>query len=109
MRGGKREGAGRKPGSLDRFSISVKEAVLETFQQLGGVAHMTEWAEKNPGDFYRIAAKLIPQAISGEVEHKHVHVNELSESEIDRELARRGIVAGEEEVLPSPQEPSRTH
>lgn len=69
--GGKRNGAGRKPGVPNKITLSVKEAVLETFQNLGGVKHMTKWAKDNPSDFYRIAAKLIPQQIEADVTQTH--------------------------------------
>ena len=67
---GERRG-GRKPGTPNKFSLSVREAVLETFERLGGVEHMTAWAADHPAEFYRIAAKLIPQAIEGSMQHTH--------------------------------------
>jgi len=42
---------------------------------------MTSWAQENPSDFYRIAAKLIPQQISADVKHIH-DVSDLSDSEL---------------------------
>ena len=62
---GERRG-GRRKGTPNKVSGSVKEAVLETFMQLGGVTHMAEWAGKNPGDFYRILARLLPREVTGE-------------------------------------------
>jgi len=51
---------GRKRGTPNRVTLSVKQAVLDTFSALGGAKHMTKWARKNPSEFYRIAAKLVP-------------------------------------------------
>jgi hypothetical protein len=31
------------------------------FENIGGVEHLTEWAKANPTEFYKIAARLIPQ------------------------------------------------
>ena len=62
--GGKRSGAGRKEGSQNKFSLSIKESVLDTFKALGGVEHMTEWARENTTEFYKIAARLIPNEMS---------------------------------------------
>lgn len=59
-RGGKREGSGRKPGSLNKISRTVKENVIDVFQNLGGVEHMTAWAQENPNQFYNIYAKILP-------------------------------------------------
>lgn len=58
--GGKREGSGRKPGTPNKITRKTKEDVLEVFDNLGGVAHMTQWAAENPNQFYTIWAKLLP-------------------------------------------------
>jgi hypothetical protein len=51
---------GREPGSQNRVTRSFKEAMLSTFDGLGGATHLLAWAKKNPGDFYRIFARLTP-------------------------------------------------
>lgn len=51
---------GRKPGSQNRVTRSFKEAILATFDSLGGPAHLLTWAKKHPGDFYRIFARMTP-------------------------------------------------
>lgn len=58
---GSRPGPGRPKGSLSRWSRASLDAVAEVFRKLGGVDAMTEWARKNPSDFYRgIYARLLP-------------------------------------------------
>jgi hypothetical protein len=59
-RGGRREGSGRKPGVPNKLSSTVKQNVIEVFQNLGGVDHMTKWAVENPNQFYNIYAKILP-------------------------------------------------
>jgi hypothetical protein len=59
-RGGKREGSGRKPGVPNKMSATVKQNVIEVFEQLGGVDHMKQWAIDNPNNFYNIYAKILP-------------------------------------------------
>jgi UV DNA damage repair endonuclease len=81
-RGGKRDGAGRKQGSLNRYTNTVKDSVLEAFEKLGGVKHMVAWAKKHPTDFYRIASKLIPQQINADVQHFH-EASELPDHELE--------------------------
>ena len=78
MAKGKKTG-GRQKGTPNRLSMSVKNAVLETFANLGGVEHMTGWAEENPSEFYRIAARLIPQQLTADITHK-VNADELPDS-----------------------------
>lgn len=59
---------GRKHGTLNKVSLSLKQAVLETFGRLGGVAHMVAWAKKNPSEFYRMAARLVPPGVPVHIE-----------------------------------------
>lgn len=54
-------GKGRAKGSKNRLTAQAKEAFEQAFDSIGGVKRLAEWAEKNPGDFYRIYGKLIPQ------------------------------------------------
>ena len=61
-RPGERRG-GRKKGTPNKFTLSLKQAVLATFEKLGGVKHMATWAKESPSDFYRIAARLIPPGV----------------------------------------------
>ncbi len=55
-----RKTGGRVKGAPNKISLSLKQAILETFLRLGGVSHMAEWAKKHPGEFYRLAARLVP-------------------------------------------------
>jgi len=58
--GGRREGSGRKPGVPNKMSATVKQNVIEVFEQLGGIEHMKQWAIDNPNNFYNIYAKILP-------------------------------------------------
>lgn len=76
-KGGYREGAGRKVGSINKISRSFKELVQNTFESLenekdGG---MLDWARKNKTDFYKIASKLIPADISVKAQVTQLQIN----------------------------------
>jgi hypothetical protein len=47
-----------KRGPLSR--ATVVEAFNTAFEQIGGVSRFALWADANPGDFYRLYAKLLP-------------------------------------------------
>lgn len=67
-----KEGNPGKPrGAKNHLTKTVKETVLAVFNelQLHETASLKAWAEKKPGDFYQIAAKLIPTEITAEVSH----------------------------------------
>jgi hypothetical protein len=67
---------GRQRGSLNTLTKSVKERVLDTFNELqeDKDANLTSWAIDNTTEFYKIAAKLIPTEIKGNLEHKVINV-----------------------------------
>lgn len=76
-----RAGLGRPPGAINRTTRAMKEAFRDAFDALGGVPALVIWARKEPTDFYKLAARLIPHEIVGpgeEGEHlvtvEHVHV-----------------------------------
>lgn len=60
---------GKPKGAKNRITKTVKEKVLEVFQELQGhpEASLKAWAVKKPGEFYQIAAKLIPTEVTGSV------------------------------------------
>ena len=67
---GKKSGGGSRKGSPNKLTKSVKEAFELAFNQLQGNddAKLEVWAAKNPTEFYKLAAKLIPTSLTGEVQ-----------------------------------------
>jgi len=59
---------GRRPGSLNKVTVQVKEVLDEAFERLGGVDFLSEWARENPGEFLKIWSKLIPRDLRVEAE-----------------------------------------
>ncbi len=51
---------GRKSGSINKVTATVKAKVLAVFDGMGGVQRMAEWAAENPNDFYKIHFRLMP-------------------------------------------------
>lgn len=58
---------GRKRGSQNRFTRTVKETVFEVFKEIQNdpKVNLIAFAKKHPRDFYLIASKLIPSEIVG--------------------------------------------
>jgi hypothetical protein len=65
MAKGKKTG-GRTKGTPNKITRSVREAVLQSFIDLGGSEALTAWAMSNQTEFYKIAARLIPTEIVGD-------------------------------------------
>lgn len=53
-------GPGRPKGSKNRVNLAFRDAIVEAFEELGGVQTLVKWGKKNPTEFYKIAARLIP-------------------------------------------------
>ena len=62
-RGGRRPGSGRKPGSPNKTTANVKEALETAFQGVGGIKKLQAWGKKNPTEFFKLWAKLLPASI----------------------------------------------
>lgn len=60
---------GRPAGAQNKLTRTVKETVLNVFNDLQDDSknNLTAFAKKYPRDFYAIAAKLIPTEITGSV------------------------------------------
>jgi len=61
---------GKPKGALNKFTKTVKERVLDTFNELqeDKKANLLAWSKENTTEFYKIAAKLIPTEIAGNLE-----------------------------------------
>ncbi len=55
-----RKTGGRQAGTPNKVTTAFKDAVRIVYEDIGGHKAFAEWASKNPGDFYRIASRLIP-------------------------------------------------
>lgn len=70
----KGESKGRPVGTPNKINKTVREAVLNVFNRLQDEtlyprANLMNWAESEPTEFYKIAAKLIPTEITGTLKH----------------------------------------
>lgn len=62
---GKKTG-GRTKGTPNKLSGTVKDNVIQVFDQIGGTQKMAEWAAENPTHFYNIYAKILPMQLAGD-------------------------------------------
>jgi hypothetical protein len=60
-----RKKVGRKKGVPNRLTTAAREAFQMAFEGLGGVPALTQWAQENPTDFYKLFARLIPVEVTG--------------------------------------------
>lgn len=62
---------GRIKGTQNKLTRTVKETVLAVFNELQAdpTAKLVAWAKVETTEFYKIAAKLIPTEISGQIDN----------------------------------------
>ena len=73
--GGKRPGAGRPKGRVNRLSRVALEAFELAFDAIGGADALAKWAKKNRTEFYKLYARRIPVTVqsSGELRIRVVY------------------------------------
>ena len=59
-----RKTGGRQAGTANKVTTAFKTAVQIVYEDIGGHKAFAAWARENPGDFYRIASRLIPTEIA---------------------------------------------
>lgn len=64
-RGGRREGAGRPKGSLDKGNALIREMVADALNQAGGVGYLVRQANEKPAAFLALLGKVLPVQITG--------------------------------------------
>lgn len=68
-RGGKREGAGRKKGSLNKENKQLREMILEALELAdkgGGVEYLAKQARERPNAFLPLLGRVLPLQVAGD-------------------------------------------
>lgn len=61
-------GSGRKPGTPNRTTRAVREALVAAFDELGGVEYLVKLGRDEPATFARLLARLVPNEVAARVE-----------------------------------------
>ena len=72
--GNKPDNSGRKAGTPNKVSASVRTAFQQAFEAIGGVESFSKWAAANPDNFYKLYARMLP--LQGDFEIKTPTVEE---------------------------------
>jgi FAD/FMN-containing dehydrogenase len=54
---------GRAPGSLNKFTVNVKEMFDEVIRRKGGADGLEAWANANPDEFWKQVSKMLPKDV----------------------------------------------
>lgn len=59
-------GKGRPKGSVNKITRDIREAVLQSFETVGGAAYLAEQARLNPTAYLTLVGKVLPLQVTGE-------------------------------------------
>lgn len=65
-RGGRRQGAGRPKGAVDKGNALIREMIVDALQGVGGVEYLQNVAASHPAAFLSLVGKVMPVQLSGE-------------------------------------------
>ena len=60
-------GKGRKKGVQNKLTVTLKQAILNSFETLGGEAWLVQLAELDPKAYAGLLGRIIPSEINGQV------------------------------------------
>lgn len=58
---------GRQKGTPNKLTLSIKQAIEEAFNGVGGAAYLMEQAQQNPQAFLTLLGKIIPAQVQADV------------------------------------------
>lgn len=61
-------GKGRRKGSKNKITATVKEAIEIAFNDVGGAKYLADMANKQPVAFMTLLGKVIPQKLDANVQ-----------------------------------------
>jgi hypothetical protein len=65
-KGGKRPGAGRPKGSLDKGNAQIRELIVQALDEVGGAQYLADLAKSHPAAFCGLLGRVIPLQVTGE-------------------------------------------
>jgi hypothetical protein len=61
--GGPRPHAGRKPGTPNKITATIRAGILAAYEQAGGEAYLLQVAKDDPRTFCGLLAKILPTQV----------------------------------------------
>jgi len=60
-------GMGRRKGSKNKTTVLLKEAIEESFANVGGAEYLTQMAQLEPKAYLTLLAKILPAKIEADI------------------------------------------
>jgi hypothetical protein len=69
---------GRKKGTPNKLTASVKDAIEQAFDEVGGVQYLVTQARENPAAFMTLIGKVLPKDLNIDLTTKTVAVKDFT-------------------------------
>ncbi len=68
LKKGRKKTGGRKKGTSNKTTTTVKEAIMNAFDKLGGEKYLVEIAKQDHKTFCSLLGRVLPKEISASIE-----------------------------------------
>lgn len=85
LKKGRKKTGGRKKGTPNKVPSSVKEAIMNAFDKVGGDEYLVEVAKLDHKTFCSLLGRVLPKEISTSI---HSDLDLMTDEELEAELAR---------------------
>jgi len=85
LKKGRKKTGGRKKGTPNKVTSSVKEAIMNAFDKVGGEEYLMEVAKNDHRTFCSLLGRVLPKEISANI---HSDLDLMTDEELEAELAR---------------------
>ena len=80
MTNGKKTG-GRQPGSKNKTTVELKDAIMGAFHEVGGRQYLVRVAEDNPAIFCTLLGRILPKEVHAQVNLVDQYYDKLVQAE----------------------------
>lgn len=85
LKKGRKKTGGRKKGTPNKVTSSVKEAIMKAFDELGGEKYLVEVAKQDHRTFCSLLGRVLPKEISASID---TDLSLMTNEELEAELAK---------------------
>ena len=91
LKKGRKKTGGRKKGTPNKTTTTVKEAIMNAFDKVGGEDYLVEIAKLDHKTFCSLLGRVLPKEISTSI---HSDLDLMTTEELEAELARLEASSG---------------
>lgn len=79
-----RKTGGRKAGTPNKATAALKDMILQSLSEVGGVTYLAEQARESPGAYLALVGKVLPLTVAGDPGNPLHIVWPISPPRVDR-------------------------